>query len=556
MTFPNASTALATVLVDELVRGGVRSLTLAPGSRSAAVAIAALRDPRLDVAVVVDERSAAFRALGIARASGRPAAVLTTSGSAVAHLFPAVVEASAASVPMIVLSADRPPELHGVGANQTIDQVGIFGSFVTAAFHLGPAEHDADEPARWRETLARAVHAAAGGPVQVNVAFREPVVPETDDGRDRDRPFEFPVDGRADGSPWLDRADSGPEARPVPARYQDTERGVVVAGEAPFASAAEVDRLAATLGWPLIAEPTIGGRPPQTITTAHHVLSAPDLAERLMPEVAVVVGRPTLSRQVASWLDRIPRLVVDPRLTRPPGQHAELISGPLRVEAVGRREGGWRRRWLELEAVGRAALDGWLDTHPGSEPAIARDVAHAVGDGLLFVASSMPIRDLDLAMAAGPARIVSNRGASGIDGFISTAFGLAAGSGEPVVALGGDLAVLHDSNGFLLEPRTDVVFVVINNDGGGIFSFLPQVRQTDVFERAFGTPHGRSFETLARFHRIGYERLEAPRSQIHRALEQGGTWLLEAVTDRAVNPAEHRELSAVVAAAVRESLEG
>ncbi|HSJ26739.1 MAG TPA: thiamine pyrophosphate-dependent enzyme, partial [Acidimicrobiia bacterium] len=236
-----------------------------------------------------------------------------------------------------------------------------------------------------------------------------------------------------------------------------------------------------------------------------------------------------------------------------PDPAAELMRGVPRIRGVGHRSGAWRRLWLECEARGRAALDRWLDSRPGSEPAIARDVARSVpADGVLVAASSMPIRDLDLAMAPGAVRVVSNRGASGIDGFVATAFGVAAGTGGPVVALAGDLAMLHDSNGFLVDPRPDVVFVVVNNDGGGIFSFLPQSRQHDVFERVFGTPHGRSFELLAEFHGIGYQRLERTEDQVLSALAAGGTWILEAQTDRSLNVEDHRELTRTVVA----SLEG
>lgn len=556
MTHPNASTALAVVVIDELVRAGVRSLTLAPGSRSAALAITALRDPRVAVSVVIDERSAAFHALGVARATGRPAAVLTTSGSAVSHLFPAVIEAHTALVPLVLLTADRPPELHGVGANQTIDQSDIFGSKVRRSIDIGPANHDVEAPGNWREAIAVTMGAAVDGPVHLNIAFREPLVPETDDGRVRDRPFSHSTDGRDNGRPWVEQDRDPVDSIVLPGRFAEIERGVVVAGEAPFASASEIDRLAAGLGWPLIAEPSIGGRPTQAITTAHHLVGDPELFARLRPDAALVVGRPTLSRPLGQWLAGVPRLVVDPRLTRSPDESAELSSQPVRVETPIARTGSWRRRWLDVEAIGRAALDRWLDQNPMSEPAIARDVARAAGGGALLVASSMPARDLDLAMAPGPARVFSNRGASGIDGFVSTAFGVAAGLGESIVALGGDLAMLHDSNGFLVEPRPDVVFVVVNNNGGGIFSFLPQSRQGDVFERAFGTPHGRSFELLASFHGVGHASLIDTENQVAAALARGGTWMLEAHTDRAANPSQHRELSRAVADAVRTSLEG
>ncbi len=557
MNPPNASTALAQVLVDELVRGGVRHLVISPGSRSAAVAIAGARSGELEVSVLIDERSAAFFALGVARATGTPAAVLTTSGSAVANLFPAVVEADEASIPLILLTADRPPELHGTGANQTIDQTAIFGSKVRLATQLGPGEHRADSNAEWRGIVCGAVDASVDGPVHINLAFREPVVPETDDGRVSDEEFVYAIDGRPEGARWSPVAQRGRRQHLLDESWVSHERGVVVCGEAPFVSVGEVDRLAAALGWPLIAEPTLGGRPAQTVTTAHHLLSDPDLASRLRPDVALVIGRANLSRPVTAWLSGVPTLLVEPRIRTAPRSDVVLADGFPLVEQVVERNGDWRRMWLRAETIGRAELDRVLDEGGLSETRIARDVAAAVPvGGVLLAASSMPIRDLDLAMAPRDLRVVSNRGASGIDGFVSTAFGVAAVADGPVVALAGDLAMLHDSNGFLLEPRSPVVFVVVNNNGGGIFSFLPQVRQTDVFERVFATPHNRSFELLAGFHGLGYERLSDVGSQVGEAVARGGVWILEAVTDRQANPGIHRSLSLAVARSVRESLEG
>ena len=556
MSHPNASTALAEVVVDELVRGGVRDLVVAPGSRSAAVAIAAARRDDVALTVLIDERSAAFFALGVGRATGRPAAVLTTSGSAVAHLHPAVVEADTGRVPLLLLTADRPPELHGVGANQTIEQLGLFGGSVRMALGLGPAEHAPSENAEWRAGVCRALASAVDGPVQINLAFREPLVPETDDGRSRDRPFTFDTAGRSDGGPWLATTAERAEPAMLDDRWSVPERGVVVAGDAPGVGVGEIDRLAAALGWPLIVEPTAGGRPPQAISAAHHVLSDPVLAETLRPDVALVIGRVNLSRPVMGWLAQVPRLVVDPRITRPPDPNAELSATWPVIGRVGPRGGSWRRQWLEIEAVARRALDAWLDEAGLVEPRIARDVAAAVpAGGVLVSGSSMPIRDLDLAMRPGSLAVLSNRGASGIDGTVSTAFGVASVASGPVVVLTGDLALLHDANGFLVEPRPDVVFVVVNNDGGGIFSFLPQARQADVFERVFGTPHGRSFEMLAAFHGVHHRHLSEIGAQVEAAVEAGGTWILEAVTDRASNPRIHRELTAAVVAAVQASVE-
>lgn len=554
MSFPNGSTALAEVVLDELVRGGVRHVVIAPGSRSAALAIAAARHPDLSVTVQIDERSAAFYALGVGRATGVPAAVVTTSGSAVAHLHPAVVEADTGMVPLLLLTADRPPELHGTGANQTIEQANLFGNAVRFNGSIGPPERRDAESRDWRAVAARAVVAATHGPAHLNVAFREPVVPETDDGRDRDTPYDLDTGGRPDGGPWPTEPMAEVEAIRLDRRWSDPERGLVIVGDAPFVSVTEVDRLAAMLGWPLVAEPTAGHRPSQAISTVHHLVSDPAIADRIRPDVAVVVGRVNLSRPLSRWIESVPRLVCDPRIVRaePP---AEVIAALPAVPEPVLRSGGWRRSWLDVEAVARRALDGWLDASPQTEMTVARDTADAVPDGgVLVAASSMPIRDLDLAMRPGGPLVVSNRGASGIDGVVSTAYGVAAGTGRPVVVLTGDLALLHDSNGFLVDPRPDVVFVVVNNDGGGIFSFLPQVRQVDVFERVFATPHGRSFEPLAAFHGIGYRQVEDVGEAVRAACSAGGSWILEVAADRETNPAAHRALTAAVTAAV--SLEG
>jgi 2-succinyl-5-enolpyruvyl-6-hydroxy-3-cyclohexene-1-carboxylate synthase len=557
VSHPNESTALAAVVLDELVRCGVVHLAVAPGSRSAALAIAAARRPEMQVAVLIDERSAAFHALGVGRASGRPAAVLTTSGSAVGHLFPAVIEAETGLVPLLLLTADRPPELHGVGANQTIEQSDLFGGHVRWSATLDSGQRSGEPNHQWRSAVCAAVDATIDGPVHLNLAFREPLVPETDDGRDRGEVFDRDTSGRPDGARWIPAAGTERRSAALEDRWSHPERGVVIAGDAPFAHVDDLDRLAAMLGWPLVIEPTAGGRPAQAVTTAHHLLSDPALADRLRPDVALVIGRVNLSRPLGRWLSGLPRLVVDPRIERPPDAAAELVSGFPRIGGIGPRTGDWRRLWLTLEAGARPALDRWLDARPGCEPAIARDTARAVpAHGTLVAASSMPIRDLDLAMATGELRVVSNRGASGIDGFVATAFGVAASTPGPVVALGGDLAMLHDSNGFLLEPRPDVVFVVVNNDGGGIFSFLPQSRQQDVFERVFGTPHGRSFELLAAFHGVGHQRLQRTEDQVASALAAGGTWILEGTTDRTANVTAHRELTAATVAGALASLEG
>jgi 2-succinyl-5-enolpyruvyl-6-hydroxy-3-cyclohexene-1-carboxylate synthase len=556
VTLPNPSTAMATVVIDELVRNGVARFVVAPGSRSAALALAAAAHPSAEVTVAIDERSAGFHALGMGKA-GSPAAVIVTSGTAVANLFPAVIEAEMSRSSLVVLSADRPAELRSVGANQTIDQIGIFGGHVRWFFEMGVAEDVVGANTLWRSSVCQAVARAQGtpgGPVHLNLAFREPVVPRSDDGRSSAEPFAAAVDGRADGRPWTRRAPAGEAFSEAGSDWLAPERGVVVAGEGPW-SVQEADRLAAVLGWPLITEPTSGGRPSQAIGTAHLLAGHRGFAAGHQPDVALVLGRVGLSRTVASLLADVPTMVVDAGGWSDPGRGAEwMCSGLPAVDpaAVPGRSGEWRRSWLSAERIARESLDGVLDgLSEMSELRVARDTALAA-DRCLVVASSMPIRDLDVVMPAVPARVIANRGASGIDGFVSLTLGAAAVEGH-AVALAGDLSMLHDQNGFLVDRRPDAVFVVVDNDGGGIFSFLPQASLGADFERVFATPHGRSFERYAAFHDLGHREVGDPASLIPAivaARSDGGIQLVVVHTDRSRNVDQHREVTAHVHAAL------
>ena len=566
----NPSTALATVLVDELVRHGLRHVVLAPGSRSAPLAMAAAADQRVRLHVEIDERSAAFCALGLGRASGRPAAVVTTSGSAVANLHPAVVEASHARVPLLLLTADRPPELRGTAANQTIDQLGIFGRSVRWFAEVGVAEDRPGVVAYWRSLLSRAWAEACGrpaGPVHLNLAFRDPLVPAPAEG------FGQPLDGRPDGRPWTAATPAAPafdseRAAAFAARLRGA-RGVVVAGELPPGSDPDaVVALAEALGWPLLAEPLSGARHgPNAVSTYATLLAHPPFAASMRPDVAVRVGRSVLAKPLLAWLSAdVEQVLVDPdgAWLDPTRVLSEIVRADVgawcRAVAAAAdpraRDDAWLARWQQAEATARRVLDDALDADAApSEPRTARDVAAAVpAGGTLVAASSMPVRDLDTYAAPRRLRVVGNRGTSGIDGFVSTALGVALASPpRSTVALAGDLSLLHDSNGFLLAERPDLVVVVVNNDGGGIFSFLPQADFPETFETVFGTPHGIDTARLAALHDLGFRRVERAAdlpAALAEALAAGGVTLLEVRTDRAANVALHRRLRAAVAAAL------
>ncbi|WBQ06226.1 2-succinyl-5-enolpyruvyl-6-hydroxy-3-cyclohexene-1-carboxylic-acid synthase [Kribbella sp. CA-293567] len=491
----NPSTAFATVVVDELIRSGVREAVLAPGSRSTPLAlalVAADRDGRLRLHVRIDERTAGFLALGLIRGTGLPVPVVTTSGTAVANLYPAVLEASHSGLPLIVLSADRPPELRGTGANQTTDQLKLFGDAVRLFHELGTPSKQLGQVAYWRSQVSRAVSTAVGartadpGPVQLNCPLVEPLVP-TDDGD-----WPEPLDGRSAG-PWT----SVHATAAQPSAVAPGPKTVVVAGD----GASQAARLAAEAGgWPLFAEPSSRARTGPAVISAYRLLlGATALGGEI--ERVLVFGHPTLSRPISQLLARpeVELIVVAPTGLWPDAAHraAAVVTG---LEVVGKDRTDWLDRWQQADQLARAAMDKVL-AGGLSGPAVATLVGEAVGaDGMLVVASSNPVRDLDLAPVV-PIRTVANRGLAGIDGTLSTAVGAALANAGATYALVGDLAFLHDSNGLVIGPaeaRPDLRIVVLNDNGGGIFSTLEQGGGDYAadFERVFGTPHGVDFAAL------------------------------------------------------------
>ena len=567
------SPLLAAVLVDELARAGVTDACLSPGSRSAPLAMALYADDRIRLHVRHDERSAGFLAVGLAKVSQRPVAVVTTSGSATANLHPAVVEADTARVPLLVVTADRPPELRGTGANQTIDQIKMFGSAVRWFCEVGAP--DGEQVQYWRSATSRACGEARGalggpaGPVHLNVAFREPLVPaagEVPDGA---------AGGRGGGEPWTATGDRRPAPTPtelawLTERIQATERGLLVVGDTD-ADPRPLRALARAAGWPLLAEPQSGARGgPHAITVYDHLLRDPAFAAASDPDLVVIVGRLGVSKALLARLSPdVPQVLIDRdgawldpsrSLRRIVTADPAVTAAAVVEDLLDRPESGWLASWLRAERVVRGALDEVLDAEPvPTEPRTARDLAAVLPAGAaLMVASSMPVRDLSMFMAPRDGvRIVANRGASGIDGFVSTAMGVAAAHEGPTFALAGDLSLLHDQNGLLPSPtgRPDIVFVVLNNDGGGIFSFLPQARHPRGYEDLFGTPHGVSLERLAGVYGADYQRLGAAddlADVVLGASATGGIHLVEVRTERAANLDLHRRLEEAALQALAE----
>ncbi|HSL58530.1 MAG TPA: 2-succinyl-5-enolpyruvyl-6-hydroxy-3-cyclohexene-1-carboxylic-acid synthase, partial [Acidimicrobiales bacterium] len=541
-----AAATFCATLVDEWVRAGIADVVVAPGSRSTPLALAVAHDGRVRVHVHHDERSAGFLALGLGLATGRPAPVITTSGTAAVELHPAVVEAHQARVPMICCTADRPPELHHVGAPQTVDQVHLYGRAVR--WFADPGVPDAAAASSWRSLAARSVAEALGppaGPVQLNLPFRDPLVGS---------PGPLP-EGRADGGPWHRHVAQAERHPALDAVHEIVtgRRGVIVAGWGVDDPGA-VHRLAAVLGWPVLADPRSGCRTPDPATVAHAdaLLRVGAMAERFRPEVVLQLGAPPASKVVGQWLaaSGARHVVVDPDgAWLDPDRRADVVVAgavgavcdALATAGPERAAEPWAPTWAAAEAAAASAIADALAGHDGpTEPGIARDVVAVVPDhGALVVSSSMPVRDVEwYAAPRTGGRVLSNRGANGIDGVVSTAVGLAV-SGTPTVLLIGDVALLHDTNGLLgLAGRVaDLVIVVVDNDGGGIFSFLPQARQLDdaTFERLFGTPHGVDVAALARVHGLpatvvarGHEVGPA----VVDALALGGARVIVARTDR------------------------
>jgi len=518
----NPSTAQALVIVDELLRCGITDVVLAPGSRSAPLALAcAAAEERGDLRlhVRIDERVAGFVALGIGKVTGVPAAIVTTSGTAVANLLPAVIEAHYSRVPMLVLTADRPPRLRDVGANQTIRQPGIFGDYPRASLDMAVAHTGPGQVAYWRSTISRCVAVATDvvvpGPVHVNVPFDAPLVP------DDDAPWGEDLAGRPEGRPWTADARlmagmSTPLDDVVQMLDEEAEvpaRGLIIVGDHVDDIVELVDELGDALGWPIISEPS-GNAGGCTTALSHGPLicAHANFLERNTPDLVITVGRVGLHQSLTRVIESAGmHIAVDPTPDwSDPTRTADLVVAavPLPPEdfAV---DDAWFPAWQTADVLAAAAVETVLvsakDELTGMH--VARVVASlAPENGLLFLGASLSVRHVSsfAGTAAQESMVIGNRGTSGIDGSVSTAWGAAsalqAGLAGAAIALMGDQAFLYDSNGLLVpddEERPDLVIVVIDNDGGGIFSTLEQEAFQSEFERVFGVPLGISLRNVA-----------------------------------------------------------
>jgi 2-succinyl-5-enolpyruvyl-6-hydroxy-3-cyclohexene-1-carboxylate synthase len=579
--------AYAATLADEWARNGVAHAVVSPGSRSAPLALALAAEPRITVHIRLDERSAAFTALGIGLATGVPAVMVTTSGTAAAELHAAVVEADLASVPLLLCTADRPPELHGVGAPQTIEQADLFGAAVR--FRCDPGVADGSSRSWWRSVASRSVIEATRaplgpGPVHLNLPFREPLVGDPllgggiEPGRSSGRPWHLAPE--APGAPtdeMLDAIIEGDEEPPA--------RGLIVAG-ARSGQPGPLLALSRALGWPLLADPCSGLRLPDegVVAMADPLLRTDSFVRAHRPDVVLRLGGTWASKPVQSYLAGAASsgarvVVVDPSgswrdpdrsaaalLRCDPTAYCRLLlerSDRGRPPSGGEGEvGEWWQVWMAAEIRMRAAL-GDLVAQTLDEPSLAHRVFAALAPGTnLVVASSMPVRDLEAFAAprASPPRVFANRGANGIDGVVSTALGVTIGSGVPTVALVGDLAFLHDVSALVggEVPPVPLTVVVADNRGGGIFSFLDHAALLDgaTFESLFATPQAQDPAAVATGFGWTVERIDEGDGEQFEAVlaarvASGSPSVIRVrLPERARNVERHRTLFAALSGAV------
>jgi 2-succinyl-5-enolpyruvyl-6-hydroxy-3-cyclohexene-1-carboxylate synthase len=560
---PNLNALWCALLMEELERQHVNYVGVAPGSRSSPLALAAAAHPRIKLVVHFDERALAFHVLGWARATGRPAAIITTSGTAVSNLAPAVAEASLDHVPLIVLTADRPPELRDTAANQTMDQVKLFGAQVRWQFDL-PCP-SADIPLRMLLTTVDQAVARArwgqAGPVHLNCMFREPLAPVAV-AYPKARLL-APLRGwLKTGKPLTDYLSaSGPAPSPpvaIPEALRGVRKGVLVAGALKPDEAEAAIRLARHLQWPLLPDLQSGlrlGRHASVVVPyADLILGSSTWLKNHQPEAVLLVGGRLISKRLsalAQSAEGLPVVRITDSLERQdPGHRVDVQwVGPVAhtLESLqaalpaATGDASWLEPWQHAgRQVGLDLLRRMKQSRRLHEPRLAWELTRLLpAEHALFAGNSLPVRLLDTFAAADHAWVTvgANRGVSGIDGLLSTATGFAAGRGKPVTLLMGDLSLLHDLNGLALLQRAavPVIAVVINNDGGGIFSFLPVAEGVPNFEKVFGLPHGRTFAGAASMFDLPYTRVRTTNAFIRAyraACQRNRSALIEVTTDR------------------------
>jgi 2-succinyl-5-enolpyruvyl-6-hydroxy-3-cyclohexene-1-carboxylate synthase len=586
MTPTTDTYTLLRAFADELARCGMQAACTSPGSRSAPLALTLAHERRLNCYSHIDERCAGFFALGLAKASGLPVAVACTSGTAAAELLPAVIEAREARVPLLVLTADRPAELRENGAGQAIDQLKLFGA--AAKWFVEVDVHEAGEAhLRWMRTLACRAYWTAleghPGAVHLNFPLREPLVEE--------RPLPEDHSGRADGAPFVRRRATSHSASGDTAELRElvaeARRGVLVAGRherlAPLGASAAA--FAQAVGWPLLADPLSGARRGDA-AVAHYdaFLRHADLAQELTPDLVVRVGDLPVSKPLRGWLAGLhgvrqvsldpegvwqdPDSVLSAVFALEPAAAFETLAGAFGASTPAEQD--WLARWRTADERAAEAITGAIGAEELSEPRVAAELGVLLpANATLFVASSMPVRDIETFWPArpDPPRVLCNRGANGIDGTVSSAFGAAAQEDGPVVLLIGDVALAYDIGGLLASTRLGLklTIVLIDNGGGGIFDFLPVAGASmartphtppgeDIYTRHIATPTGLDFANAAALYGLAHRRVATTvelRSALEHALSpEAGSTIVHVRTERSSNVELHRHIWGAVSAAV------
>ncbi len=546
------------LIVEELTRQGIITFVISPGSRSTPLTFAAAENPRANTHIIFDERAAAFFALGHARASGQPAVLMCTSGTAAANYYPAVIEASSENLPLLILSADRPPELKDSAANQTIDQTKLFGGYVRWFFEM-PCPDEKIEAPFVLSTINYALQKSVGqnaGPVHLNCMFREPLAP---DPQPIDPDYLTPLEGWSKGNRPFTKISSGnPFVSFSGNQFAGIDLGnsVILCGRVTQADAQAIKKLASDFNLPVIADITcpirLDGTCSNLIAHFDQLLLNDDFAKRLKGKTVLHFGGPFVSKRVMQWLGKhIEQYIhisprekrVDPlhkvtwRVTSDIAAFCMALSG---LEAKPAWDWRWMKQLNDHMAVKIATgLDDDLN-----EASAALCLSRFCAGKALFMASSMPVRDLDMyAQPVSPAPVVAaNRGASGIDGTVASAAGFARGTGKPLMLLMGDLALLHDLSSLQLVKALEqqATIVVINNHGGGIFHFLPVAKHAPVFEPFFGTPHDLHFEHAANMFGLQYARPASLKELAALLQNKSGHHLIEIESERVANLEQHK----------------
>jgi 2-succinyl-5-enolpyruvyl-6-hydroxy-3-cyclohexene-1-carboxylate synthase len=568
----NVNSLWASVLVETLARSGVRQAVISPGSRSAPLTCAFAAHPGIEAIPVLDERSAAFFALGLAKQRHDPVAVICTSGTAAANFFPAIVEAHESAVPLLALTADRPPELRACASGQTIDQQKLYGAYVDFYHELATPELN---EARFRYLRQTVAHAAlrslvpVAGPVHLNIPFRDPLPPIADDGATA--AFAATIDWDLFFS-HLAPVTSAPPVTPLPRLVPEVHGAIVVGPAQPGdvdVFVAAVAQIARRLGWPVLSDGLSPLRShakevPHLVTTYDLVLRNENAAERLKPEVVLCLGGWPTSKVLRSWIEmsQATTWIVTERPDNRDALHGRVrhlaISLPILASLLPAAidVNGYERMWARYEQKARPILDEKLRAEAALfEPKAAWLLArHLPKETPLFIASSMPVRDVEYVWPASDRSIrpLCNRGGNGIDGTLSSALGVAHGADRSAVLLTGDLALLHDTNGFLLRPkfRGSLSVVLINNRGGGIFDHLPIAQFEPPFEEFFATPQEIDFAKLCAAYGVEHVLVRdwAHFVELISVLPAAGVRVLELRTDRKHDAAARKALFAEIAA--------